>query len=149
MENNLINIWASGPITRFRTWKNLRSDLESSNFDKAFHDAYRWWTSAPSVRRTFDPWKLEQWPNPWELLYKEDFCPNSIALGIWYMLKLTNQDLSRVQLCVVSDREQKHNCLALVLDNKTVYLYNKKLSIESPMVEILNTFSEDEVESKI
>jgi len=123
----------------------MRQDLEQSSFDDAFKEAYKWWTSAPTVRRTFDPWKLDQWPNPWELLYKEDFCPNSVVLGIWYALKLTNQDLSRVQLCVVSDREQKHNCLALVLDNKQVYLYNKKVSIESPMVEILNTFSVDEV----
>lgn len=149
MENSINNIWASGPITRFRTWKNLRSGLEAYPFDRAFHEAYKWWTSAPAVRRTFDPWKPEQWPNPWELLYKEDFCPNSIALGIWYVLKLTNQDLSRIKLCVVSDREQKHNCLGLVLDNKTVYLYNKKLSIESPMVEILNTFSEEEIEARI
>ena len=148
MENSL-SIWASGPIARFRLWRGLRKGLETSKFDEAFKQAYSWWTTAPTVRRTFDPWKPEQWPNPWELLYKEDFCPNSVCLGIWYVLRLTNQDLSRIKLCVVSDREQKHNCLGLVLDNKEVYLYNKKLSIKSHLVEILNTFSTEEVEARI
>lgn len=148
MENRL-NIWAGGPIARFRLWRSLRKGLEESKFDDAFNEAYIWWTSAPTVRRTFDPWKIEQWPNPWELLYKEDFCPNSVCLGIWYALKLTNQDMSRVDLCVISDHEQKHNCLGLVLDNEEIYLYNKKLSIKSPMVEVLNTFSVEEIETRI
>jgi len=145
VEISIKQIWSLSAAGRLREWRKLRIGLEelSSNH---LSTAYTWWTQAPAIRRTFDPWKIDTWPNPWNLLYSPDFCPNSIILGIYYSLKLADIDINNISLCIVNDKEQRHNCLAINVDNQTVFLYNKHLAYDSPEIEILKIFKSDELE---
>jgi hypothetical protein len=146
VEVSIKQIWALSASGRLREWRKLRHELEESSSNQ-FITAYNWWTQAPAVRRTFDPWKVTTWPNPWNLLYAEDYCPNSIVLGIYYTLKLAGQDINNISLCIVNDIEQRHNCLAINVDNSTLFLYNKQLDYDSENVEVLKTFSSDELDN--
>ena len=144
MEVSIKQIWALSASGRLREWRKLRYELEESSSNQ-FIKTYNWWTQAPAVRRTFDPWKVTTWPNPWNLLYAEDYCPNSIVLGIYYTLKLAGVDINNISLCIVNDIEQRHNCLAINVDNRTLFLYNKQLDYDSKNVEVLKTFDSEEL----
>lgn len=139
MENSL-TIWAHSPYTKLCAWKNLREDISALSPADALNLTSAWWQSSSAVRRTFDPWKIDKWPNPWNLLYQSEQCPNSIILGIYYTLALTN--LNFYKLAVINDIEQRHNCLALIVDDTTVITYNKTMcSTDTELVEILNIFT--------
>lgn len=144
MEISIKQIWALSASGRLREWRKLRQELEQSPANQ-FIKAYEWWTQAPAIRRTFDPWKPDTWPNPWNLLYAQDYCPNSIVLGIYYTLKLVGVNINNINLCIVNDIEQRHNCLAINVDNQTLFLYNKQLDYDSNKVEVLKTFNSEEL----
>jgi hypothetical protein len=139
-------LWAAGLQARYTAWRALRTAIQSLTSEQAFHTVADWWKSSPAVRRSFDPWKIEQWPNAWNLLYQEEQCPNSIILGIWYTLSLANIDTSNLTLAIISDRIQKQNMLALIIDSTSVITYNNKMSAtDTESLEVLNIFDSREL----
>lgn len=149
MENSLTK-WTIGLSERLKLWRELRARIATMSPELAIQESYQWWRTSPAVRRTFDPWKIETWPNPWNLLYQEEQCSNSIILGAYYTLVLAGIDQSRFQLSIVNDIEQKCNCMALIIDSATALTYNKVMSAEdTEVLEILNIFTETELSSLV
>ncbi len=143
-------LWAAGTQSRYKAWRSLRDSLNESSSAEALQQVATWWKSSPAVRRTFDPWKQDTWPNPWTLLYQEEQCPNSIILGIWYTLVLARADADNIQLSIISDREQKQNLLALIIDSEVVITYNNIMSAaDTESLEILNIFDSQELKKLV
>jgi hypothetical protein len=139
-------LWSAGLQARYKSWRALRNSIETLPPAVALQEVSVWWKSSPAIRRTFDPWKQESWPNPWTLLYQEEQCANSIILGIWYTLTLADIDLSSIQLSIISDRVQKQNILALIIDSEVVMTYNSTMSAtDTELLEILNIFDSQEL----
>jgi hypothetical protein len=149
MENSLTK-WTIGNGGKLKLWRELREEIKTLSLDVAIHTAYQWWNSSPTVRRTFDPWKIESWPNPWNLLYQDDQCPNSIILGVYYTCKLAEIDMSMCQLSIINDIEQRQNCMAIIIDSSTAITYNRTMDANDPeVVEVLNIFTENDLISLI
>jgi hypothetical protein len=149
VENSLTK-WTIGSSGRLKLWRELREEIKSLSSDIAINTTYQWWNSSPTIRRTFDPWKIETWPNPWNLLYQTDQCANSVILGVYYTLKLSEIDISMCKLAIINDIEQRHNCLAIIIDSTTVITYNKTMDAnDTEVLEVLNIFTENDLISLI
>ena len=145
MENS-ISIWSASAGSKLKAWRQLRSTVSTQDLDTALDTATSWWRVTPAVRRTLDPWKIESWPNPWNLIYQNEQCPNSAVLGIYYTIVLSHLNVTRLNLAIVNDDEYKHNCLALIVDNDTAILYNKTVNLKSEnLLEVLNTFTANDL----
>jgi hypothetical protein len=143
-------LWSAGTAARYKAWRSLRDSLNELSSAEALQLTSTWWKSSPAVRRTFDLGKQDTWPNPWTLLYQEEQCPNSIILGIWYTLALAQVDTDNIQLSIISDREQKQNLLALIIDSEVVITYNNIMSaVDTESLEILNIFDSQELKKLV
>lgn len=145
---NSISIWSATATSKLKMWRQLRDTITAIPLDQAIDTTVSWWRTTPAVRRTFDPWKIDTWPNPWILLYQSDQCHNSAVLGMYYTLRLSGADMSAIQIVIVNDNEYKHTCLALLVDKTQVILYNKTVSMKSEnSLEILNTFTSADLDA--
>lgn len=92
-----------------RPWIELRSKIETSS--TPFEDTSGFFERLPKTKFYTDPYDQSNWPNPWELILENIYCPFNTILGICYTLKLTER---------FKDLHPKIN-LAVDTSNKTVY----------------------------
>lgn len=74
---------------RLESWANFREKLEDS--EDPLREVIKFYKQAPYVSIHTDPWNKESWPDPWELVYEnqyDDFCR---VLGMCYSLQLTER----------------------------------------------------------
>ena len=74
---------------RLESWARFRESLELS--DDPLCEVIKLYKQAPYVSIHTDPWNKEAWPDPWELIYEnqyDDFCR---VLGMCYSLQLTER----------------------------------------------------------
>jgi len=95
--------------TRFKSWYNLRQEIETSK--DPFTLVSKFFSRLPRVKRYTDPYDRTTWPTPWELIEENEYCEFNIILGICYTLQLTER---------FKNSQPKIN-LALDNSNKTVY----------------------------
>lgn len=63
----------------------LGADEQKKEIAKFFRDV-------PIGKASIDFYSPDEWPTPWEILYYEDYCQNSISLLIYYTLRLLDHD---------------------------------------------------------
>ena len=85
MEHNLTH-WYGTATEKILSWREFRKSLENANPLDAIEDIANWWTYAPWVKKTIDPYKPETWPTPWDMINKGYFCRSAIALGQAYTI---------------------------------------------------------------
>jgi hypothetical protein len=109
---------------RLELWSTFRQSLEASQ--DPLIDTIDFFRYAPTVSINTDPWDSSTWPNPWELVYENQYCEFSRVLGWCYSLQLTDRFKgSRFEIHIITD-----NCLSykylLFVDNSVLgYEENK------------------------
>lgn len=89
---------------RLESWATFRESLEES--EDPFRDLIAFYKQAPYVSIHTDPWNSDTWPNPWELIYEnqyDDFCR---VLGMCYSLQLTDRfkgSIFEIHICIVNN----------------------------------------------
>src|SRR5210317_341160 len=73
---------------RLAHWKQFRESLETSN--DPIQDTINFYNTAPVCNIAADPFAREYWPDPWELLEENNYCPFVKILAICYTLQLTD-----------------------------------------------------------
>ena len=74
---------------RLNSWSCLRQRLESA-FDP-FQEVIDFYKQAPYVSVHTDPWSQDMWPDPWELVYENQYDEFCTVLGMCYSLQLTDR----------------------------------------------------------
>jgi hypothetical protein len=112
---------------RLNSWSSLRQKLEVAA--DPFQEVIDFYKQAPYVSVHTDPWSQDMWPDPWELVYENQYDEFCTVLGMCYSLQLTDrfkgsefeihictlESLSYVYLLFVDD-------YVLGYDNNTVVL---------------------------
>lgn len=111
-----MNIWTMLPHERLRWWSNFRKELNQLTLEQAVIKTNHVWSFAPFVTHYLHYDFVEDFPNPWELLYDNHYCDLARALGIMYTLYLTDH--------------KPPMTLSIFLDNSTQIIYNL-VTIES------------------
>lgn len=82
-------MWNLRPDERLRFWREFRESIDQKSLDQAIEDVNHLWSYAPMVNHYLTTDQIDEWPNPWELLYENHYCDLAKSLGIVYTLYLT------------------------------------------------------------
>lgn len=74
---------------RLVEWKNFRDAIETSQ--TPIEDTIEFWSEAPISSIATDPYNQETWPDPWQMIEENIFCPFVKILAICYTLQLTER----------------------------------------------------------
>ncbi len=125
-----MTIWNSMPYERLRQWHDFRKTISLKSLDQAVQDVCHLWSYAPFVKYYLTWDNLENWPNPWELMYENVYCDLAKALGITYTLYLTDHRPT-VDIRIFKDKESMEYY-------NLVYVQNGKYVINFLHDEIVN-----------
>jgi hypothetical protein len=89
---------------RLLEWKQFRKQLDTSN--DPLQEVFDFYSQAPLVTIQTDPWDQNSWPEPWELLKENIYCPFVKILAICYTLQLTERfSQCQFQIHITQDEE--------------------------------------------
>lgn len=138
MEARNLDHWFQDKQGRLLAWREWRENLSALGKDKLYEETAQWWKFVPLVNKTFDPWRMETWPNPWDLVASGSFCPSAQGLGIFYSLVLARIDCD-LALAIVDD---KARLLVMVPNNKILnYIDGEVVDIEKTDLQILKVWA--------
>ena len=63
-------------------WTQFRKQLEVSL--NPFQDVINYYNKLARSKLSVDPWDMDTWPNPWELLAQNSICDFTNSLGVCY-----------------------------------------------------------------
>ena len=106
--------------------------------DAVYQEVATWWKFVPMISKTFDPWRQESWPDPWEMVGTGSFCPNAQGLGMFYSLVLSKVDCE-LMLSIIDDNPR----LMVILPNKKLLNYydGEVINIDDAEMQILQTWT--------
>ena len=84
-------------------WKNLRNSLSEKEEMTQLTEVMKFWSLAPTSRIAYDPEALDTYPTPWEMMSENDWCDNSLAVGMEFTLRLGGWDQNRLKIKMVKD----------------------------------------------
>jgi hypothetical protein len=120
-------------------WKDFRNQIASLDKEQQKESVADFFRDVPIGTRSIDFYTPEAWPLPWEILYYEEFCENTISLLIYYTLKLLDHD---VAIWLIDDGSDRF--LVAVVDNQDVLNYElgtiSKLANLQSNLKVLDTF---------
>ena len=73
---------------RMSLWREFRKTLETTA--DPIQDTIDFYNRAPMCSIAADPFTPSTWPDPWELLQENNYCPFVKILAICYTLQLTD-----------------------------------------------------------
>ena len=120
---------------RLAEWSSFRQSLEISN--DPIQDVIDYYKQVPVVSIHTDPYDMSSWPDPWELVYENEYCEYCILLGMCYTLQLTDRfSESNFEIHITLDEKESVIRYLLFVDNLTIgYYYNKSIdATDLPML---------------
>lgn len=104
---------------RLAIWRKFRNNLEISK--DPIQDTIEFYLHAPMSLVEADPYTPSTWPNPWELLQENNYCPFVKILAIYYTLQLTNV-LSKAsyEIHIIRDNENLEAYYLLYVNDSVI-----------------------------
>lgn len=124
-------IWPKEFADRLASWAELRAQAHAMECQVALETINAWWHQTP-----WKPYYLHwddqpRWPDPWQLLSDDVYCPVAKGLGILYTISMLDRaDMADAELVLTESGDN------LVLVQETKYILNWSPS------NIVNTFQE-------
>jgi hypothetical protein len=111
-------MWPKQFGDRLASWNQLRKDSLALPVEPALSVINSWWFNTPWIPYHLHWDEQSTWPDPWQLLEDNLYCPLARGLGILYTIAIINRPdiLSAVLTEVGGDN--------LVLINKKKYILN-------------------------
>jgi hypothetical protein len=121
--SKLRNIWLRSPDERMRSWREFRLELQESynacNSESLLSslDAINtWWSFAPSVNMSIDPYSSDNWPTVWEIIADGKVCNYSRGLAMAYNSHYLDPDLKVTAARVIDGRSNDEYFVAVAND---------------------------------
>jgi hypothetical protein len=124
-------VWPKDFADRLAAWSELRAQAHSIDCKQALATINTWWNQTP-----WKPYYLHwddqpRWPDPWQLLSDDVYCPVAKGLGILYTISMLGRaDMVDAELVLTESGDN------LVLVQERKYILN--WSPDS----VVNTFQE-------
>jgi len=111
-------MWPSNFSERLNSWAQLREQSAATNVESALLSINQWWFRAPWSAYHLHWDDRADWPDPWQLLSDNIYCPVARGLGILYTITLL--DLPDLQDALMIE----HMGDNLVLVSQKKYILN-------------------------
>ena len=124
-------MWHKNFADRLEAWSELRAQTHAMDCEQALATINAWWFQTP-----WKPYYLHwddqlRWPDPWQLLSDDVYCPVAKGLGILYTISMLDRaDMADATLVLTESGDN------LVLVQERKYILN--WSPDS----VVNTFQE-------
>lgn len=104
---------------RLVIWRDFRTYLETA--ENPLEDTVEFYSQAPEVSLTTDPYDPDIWPKPWEILKENNYCECVKILAICYTLQLCDRFIgAKFEINIVHDSEQSRTHFLLFVDNQCI-----------------------------
>jgi len=110
---------------RLFLWRDFRTYLETA--ENPLEDTVKFYSQAPIVNLTTDPYDPDNWPTPWEILKENIYCEYVKILAICYTLQLCDRFIGvKFEINIVHDNKQSRTYFLLFVDNQCIgYNYDE------------------------
>lgn len=145
----MINIFQLSYEARLRSWYELRQKFQNADIETKCVEIDKFWQSVPLVNHYLHPYDVDNWPNPWELIAENTYCPLARGLGMIYTLLLLG--INDIDFCLATDDNSEDVSIVLVDNAKYVMNYwpEMVLNIKSTDFEIIKRLDIDIIKKKI
>lgn len=117
---------------RLADWKEFRKSLTGLPESEQLDCVAEYWAKAPLGKLAYDLDDPEGIPSPWEMVSAGDWCPNSIAIGMEFTLRLAGWDAERLLLAMIRDYDISEMKVVLIIDENRWLNYSYGLVSETP-----------------
>lgn len=140
-------MWSQNFNDRLESWSTLRLQCKTLEREAAIQAINSWWFQTP-----WTPYHLHwddraNWPDPWQLLSDNIYCPLARALGILYTICIIDRE--DLQDAVLVDTGSDN----LVLIDQEKYILNwdqsQVLNINLGPVTIRNSVTQNQIKKQI
>jgi len=140
-------MWPDSFAERLESWNRLRQQCKLTTVDITVSTINRWWFQTPWTAYHLHWDDRADWPDPWQLLSDNQYCPVARGLGILYTIAMLDRaDLQDV--CMIEYQSDN-----LVLVNKEKYILNwdpdQVLNISLGRSKPRRRVSQEEIKQKI
>jgi hypothetical protein len=140
-------MWPRNFSERLESWAQLRQQCRQLDSEPALIKINTWWFQTPWSAYHLHWDDQADWPDPWQLLSDNIYCPVARGLGILYTIAMLDRpDLQDV--CMIEYQSDN-----LVLVNKEKYILNwdpeQVLNISLGKSKSRRRVSQEEVKQKI
>ena len=111
-------MWPRTFAERLESWTQLRNQASTADAEKALGAINSWWFQTPWRAYHLHWDDRDSWPDPWQLLSDDLYCPLARGLGILYTI--TMLDREDLQDAVLAEFDSDN----LVLVAKKKYILN-------------------------
>jgi hypothetical protein len=111
-------MWPKTFAERLESWNYLKRKATTLDLEPALDTINRWWFQPPWTAYHLHWDDRNDWPDPWQLLSDDIYCPLARGLGILYTITMLDRpDLQDAVLAEIGSDN-------LVLVNKKKYILN-------------------------
>jgi hypothetical protein len=140
-------MWPRNFSERLESWAQLRQQCQTLDSEPALIKINNWWFQTPWTAYHLHWDDQQDWPDPWQLLSDNQYCPVARGLGIMYTIAmLDREDLKDARMI-----EYQSDNLVLVSQEKYILnwdpdqVVNISLGRSKPRRQV----SQEQVEQKI
>ena len=119
-------MWPDSFAERLESWNRLRHQCELTTVDTTVSTINRWWFQTPWTAYHLHWDDQADWPDPWQLLSDNQYCPVARGLGILYTIAM----LDRADL--------QDACMIEYLGDNLVLVHNEKYILNWDPDQVLN-----------
>lgn len=105
---------------RLKKWHDLREKLKDVDIKQQCIEVDNFWQQCPLNSHYLHPIDIEVWPGPWELIFENNYCVYSRALGMIYTLLLLGVN----DIDLVDAKDDNSEDVVLVLVDNAKYVLN-------------------------
>ena len=109
-------MWFPTFAQRLESWQQLRHTVQSMSAPAAAEAVNQWWFRAPWSAYHLHWDDQADWPDPWQLLSDNMYCPVARGLGILYTIYFTSHRNMQLDLRVYYDYKDKERYTVACLD---------------------------------
>jgi hypothetical protein len=120
----MMNPFLMSTKDRLNHWKDFRKSLTDCSEIEQLQKVAEYWSHTPLQTIAYDIDAPDSWPSPWEMMSANDWCRNSIAIGMEFTLRLAGWNADRLELKWILDRNTSVMALMVVIDEKWVLNYD-------------------------
>lgn len=139
-------MWFSNFAQRLESWQQLRLTVQSESALVAAEAVNQWWFRAPWSAYHLHWDDQSDWPDPWQLLSDNMYCPVARGLGILYTITMI--DHPELQDAVLADTGTDN--LVLIANEKYILNWDQSrvLNIDPGPYQVRHRLTQQQVQQQ-
>jgi hypothetical protein len=109
-------MWPRDFSERLESWAQLRQQCQTLDSEPALTKINQWWFQTPWTAYHLHWDDQQDWPDPWQLLSDNQYCPVARGLGIMYTISMLDRE-DMQDACMI---EYQSDNLVLVAQEKYI-----------------------------